>query len=184
MLLNELKPGLNYDVSESGDSPATKRFIYKVKVDEEVFEGSGASKKLAKRAAARAALTKLYNLNFTPQIPAGGPAAGEDLVPGTTVAVSDFSLPQGVADKIGQLVLEKFGKLMEGRSQHSRRKVLAGIVMTSDPEMTQMKIISVTTGTKCVNGEHMSVNGRALNGELVGPKSMRCSFSRFRSWRN
>lgn len=178
MLLNELKPGLTYDVSESGDSPATKRFIYKVKIDEQVFEGSGASKKLAKRAAARGALTKLYNLNFTPQLPSGAAGTGaggsEAVIPGTTVPVADFSLPQGVADKIGQLVLEKFGDLMKGRSQHSRRKVLAGIVMTSDPEMTRMKIISVTTGTKCVNGEHMSVNGRALNDCHAEIVSRRC----------
>lgn len=68
MLLNELKPGLKYEAKESGDSPATKRFIMLVEVDNQTFEGSGASKKLAKQAAARTALTKLYNMTFTPLV--------------------------------------------------------------------------------------------------------------------
>ncbi len=44
--------------------------------------------------------------------------------------MAEFSLPQGVADRIGKLVVDRFSALMEGHSQHSRRKVLAGIVMT------------------------------------------------------
>ena len=66
MTLNEMKPGLSFECSESGTSPATKRFTMKVIIDDREFEGSGASKKLAKQAAARAALTQLYNMNFTP----------------------------------------------------------------------------------------------------------------------
>ena len=83
---------------------------------------------------------------------------------GTSVPISSFSLPQPISDKIGQLVVDRFAALMEGHVQHSRRKVLAGIVMTTDKEMEQMEVISVTTGTKCINGEHMSVHGSALNG--------------------
>ena len=37
-----------------------------VTIDGQMFEGSGASKKLAKQACARMALTALYNLSFTP----------------------------------------------------------------------------------------------------------------------
>jgi len=83
------------------------------------------------------------------------------------VPLSEFSLPQAVADKIGKLVMDKFTEIIVGQaSQHSRRKVLAGIVMTTDgATMDNMEVISVTTGTKCINGEHMSVNGNSLNGE-------------------
>ena len=66
MLLNELKPGLKYEVDECGDSPATKRFVMTVSIENHTFEGSGASKKLAKQACARMALTTLYNFSFTP----------------------------------------------------------------------------------------------------------------------
>ena len=42
MLLNELKPGLKYEIGEcGGDSPATKRFVISVVIDGQTFEGSG-----------------------------------------------------------------------------------------------------------------------------------------------
>ena len=61
-----------------------------LQVDGQCFEGSGASKKLAKQACARSALTKLYNLSFTPimRVTDGSGltesvnGAGQELVPG------------------------------------------------------------------------------------------------------
>ena len=85
MLLNEIRPGLKYTTSESGDSPTTKRFVVKVDIDGATYEGSGASKKLAKQACARAALTCVYNMSFTPHLNSPAAAAEEkkDVVPGT-----------------------------------------------------------------------------------------------------
>ena len=109
MLLNELKPGLKYEIGEcGGDSPATKRFVISVVIDGQTFEGSGelvkkiaifgkfrqndlhiffflgASKKLAKQACARMALTALYNLTFTPGLDLDDKAVDDKtiLVPG------------------------------------------------------------------------------------------------------
>merc|ERR1712223_238040 len=148
------------------------------------FEGTGASKKLAKQACARMALTALYNLSFTPGMETGNEEKGalddkDQLVPVTSVPLSEFSLPQSVADKIGKLVLDKFTEIIVGQAtQHSRRKVLAGIVMTTDGDtMEEMEVISVTTGTKCVNGEHMSVNGNSLNDCHAEIVSRRCLLS-------
>ena len=40
--------------------------------------------------------------------------------------------------------------------------------MSTDGEaMEKMNIITVSTGTKCVNGEHMSDCGNALNGKKI-----------------
>lgn len=61
--------------------------------------------------------------------------------------------------------MEKYALLMDDKPQHYRRKVLAGVVMTTDEEMSDMHVISISTGTKCVNGEHLSISGRALNGK-------------------
>ena len=188
MILNELRTGLKYDCTESGDTPTTKRFIMTVQVEGEKYEGSGASKKMAKHACARAALTKLYNMSFTPHMTAGratGSFSGislpdghndeGELVPGTTVPASKFSLPQEIADKIGKMVMDRFAELIAGHAQHSRRKVLAGVVMSTDGDkMQDLKIISVSTGTKCVNGEHMSVHGNSLNDCHAEIISRRC----------
>ena len=44
--------------------------------------------------------------------------------------------------------------------------MLAGIVMSLDGDkMEDLRVVSVSTGTKCINGEHMSVNGNSLNGK-------------------
>merc|ERR1719233_2210799 len=140
------------------------------------FDGSGASKKLAKQAAAKTALTQLYNMNFTPMAsdistPGG---SGTSKVAGTDLLVSEFSMDQSVADNIGKLVLSRYDELMVGLPQHSRRKVIAGIVMTRDKDMQDMEVISVSTGTKCVNGEYMSVSGTALNDCHAEIISRRC----------
>jgi len=176
MTLNEMRPGLSFECSESGSSPATKRFTMKVIIDGKEFDGSGASKKLAKQAAAKTALTQLYNMNFTPMAgefstPGG---SGTSKVAGTDLLVSEFSMDQSVADKIGKLVLSRYDELMVGLPQHTRRKVIAGIVMSRDDNMQDMEVISVSTGTKCVNGEYMSVSGTALNDCHAEIISRRC----------
>ncbi len=56
------------------------------------------------------------------------------------MSVSDFSLPQSIADRIGQAVTAKFSSLMEGHAQHTRRKVLAGIVMTTQEDMDDIEV--------------------------------------------
>jgi kynureninase len=56
---------------------------------------------------------------------------------GTNIPSSEFSLPQNVADKIGKLIMDKFTEVIVGQAtQHSRRKVLAGVVMTTDGEFS------------------------------------------------
>lgn len=103
-----------------------------------------------------------------------------------------MELPQIHADTIGRLVLEKFMEVIKGQEAYSRRKVLAGIVMTENMNFCEAKVstkiltlitssdliclqvISVSTGTKCVSGEHMSVNGAVLNDSHAEIVSRRC----------
>lgn len=65
---------------------------------------------------------------------------------------------------------------MENDLVHSKRKVLAGIVMSNGIEQ---KVISVATGTKCVLKEHSSVIGDALNDMHAEIISRRCLKSFF-----
>ncbi|KAF0300570.1 Double-stranded RNA-specific editase 1 [Amphibalanus amphitrite] len=153
-LLNELRPGLKYDLEEESGEPHAKKFSMSVLVDGEKFDGVGPSKRLGKAAAAKAALSKLYNYSFVNYTSCGG----SDSPYGSTADLCEhMSFPQTVADHISKVVNQQFQTLMENQQSHSRRKVLAGLVMTTGPQMSEVKVISVTTGTKCINGEHMSV---------------------------
>lgn len=151
-LINELYPGVVYNcISDNGESYA--KFTISVTINGETFEGTGPSKKLAKAAASKAALAKLRNVhsssfclplpvrvNFSPQ--------------------EQMTLPQMLADKIGRMVNQKFSELIQTKPQHARRKVLAGVVITKGQDA---ELICVTTGTKCISGDHLSQTGGALN---------------------
>ncbi|XP_010634728.1 double-stranded RNA-specific editase 1 isoform X1 [Fukomys damarensis] len=166
MILNELRPGLKYDfLSESGESHA-KSFVMSVVVDGQFFEGSGRNKKLAKARAAQSALATIFNLHLD-QTPSRQPVLSEGL---------QLHSPQVLADAVSRLVLGKFGDLTDNfSSPHARRKVLAGVVMTTGTDVKDAKVISVSTGTKCINGEYMSDRGLALNdchAEIISRRSL------------
>ncbi|XP_046886670.1 double-stranded RNA-specific editase 1a isoform X2 [Hypomesus transpacificus] len=166
MILNELRPGLKYDfVSESGESHA-KNFVMSVTVDTQSFQGSGRNKKLAKARAAQAALSALFNMQLD-QTPSRQPIPREGL---------QLHLPQVLADAVSRLVVDKFSELTENfTSPHARRKVLAGVVMTTGTDVKEAQVICVSTGTKCINGEYMSDRGLALNdchAEIIARRSL------------
>ncbi|XP_029308277.1 double-stranded RNA-specific editase 1-like [Cottoperca gobio] len=166
MILNELRPGVKYDfVSESGESHA-KNFVMSVTVDNQNFQGSGRNKKLAKARAAQAALYALFNMQLD-QAPSRQPIPREGL---------QLHLPQVLADAVSRLVVNKFSELTDNfTSPHARRKVLAGVVMTTGTDVKEALVICVSTGTKCINGEYMSEKGLALNdchAEIVARRSL------------
>ncbi|XP_050359438.1 double-stranded RNA-specific editase Adar [Nymphalis io] len=167
-MLYETYPGITFHCSFGDGSPLdmtqapitlshSMRFKVVCQIKDQKFEGYGSSKKLAKLAAARAALGEMNEKNMSQTMP-----------------VSSDGLPQLLADHIAKLVNEKFNEMMRGDLVHSKRKVLAGIVMTIDNKVEGSKVIAVTTGTKCVSGEHMSVRGRVVNDCHAEVAARRC----------
>ncbi|XP_075911150.1 double-stranded RNA-specific editase 1 isoform X2 [Petromyzon marinus] len=166
MILNEMRPGLRFDfVAEIGESHA-RNFVMAVTVDGQTFQGFGRNKKLAKARAAQAVLQGIFNLQLD-ATPGRQPIPSEGL---------QLHLPQVLADTVASLVQQKFSDLTEGfTSPHARRKVLAGIVMTAGLDVKDAQVISVATGTKCINGEYMSDRGLALNdchAEIVARRAL------------
>lgn len=177
MSLNELKPGLKYECGEIGQNPDNaKKFRTTVTVDGKQFEGFGTSKKLSKAACARACLYKLYGVHFTPETNTRHVITQERTAGDTNIPVSRFCMDQEVADTVAKMILEKFDSLVVGNMVASRRKVIAGIVQSRGQagEMNELKVISVTTGTKCINGEFMSDSGNGLNDCHAEILSRRC----------
>nr|XP_045007435.1 double-stranded RNA-specific editase B2 isoform X2 [Jaculus jaculus] len=150
VILNELRSGLRYVcLSETAEKPRAKSFVMAVCVDGRTFEGSGRSKKLAKGQAAQAALQALFDIRL----------------PGHTPSRSKSNLlPQEFADSVSQLVTQKFHELTVGlMSVYARHKALAGIVMTKGLDTRQAQVIVLSSGTKCISGEHISDQGLVVN---------------------
>ncbi|XP_074653053.1 double-stranded RNA-specific editase 1-like [Tubulanus polymorphus] len=165
MILNEKRPGLKYEfVGESGQSHS-KMFEMSVTVDERTFTGAARNKKQAKSRAAQAALVAIFNMEF-PAIPSMQPTAGD----GTSQISTEL------ADTIARLVLDKLNELTDGQtSPNARRKVLAGLVLMQDEDVSTARVVCLATGTKCINGECISEQGLALNdchAEIVTRRSL------------
>ncbi|KAK4882402.1 hypothetical protein RN001_005721 [Aquatica leii] len=167
MLLNELYPGSRYECLESSND-VYSRYKVTVTIGEEKFVGMGSRKKSAKHSAAAAALTKLLGET--------GMKTGMCLI--SPYRRQNVTIEQQqLADHVGRLVLEKFSDLMKSDPFHARRKVLSGIVMTRGSDLSNSEIIGVTTGTKCVSGEHMSMHGASLNDLHAEILARRCLVS-------
>ena len=176
MLLNELHRGkLDYQFEE--DASQRNPFICTVEVDGKEFTGAGASKKKAKVVVASKALSHLYGISGQPS--GSLPSVNPTLAASATAQPAGSQLPQHVADHIAQITLDKFKELTWVLGdQGFRRKVLAGIVMTTmkDSGEFDYQVVSLGTGTKFIGGEYISEKGYAVNdchGEIIARRGLR-----------
>ncbi|XP_041847623.1 double-stranded RNA-specific editase B2-like [Melanotaenia boesemani] len=155
-LLNELRPGLRYTcLTERVHGRPMRNFIMVLKLEGRVFEGCGHSKRLAKTQAAAAALESIYNISLGP----------EKKIIGLQGSRTKNQLPQVFAESIYHLVREKYTQLTDNRCSTSlaRHKVLAGIVMTRGFDLRSAQVVSLATGTKCLELHNISDHGCTLS---------------------
>uniref|UniRef100_G3QKY1 Adenosine deaminase RNA specific B2 (inactive) n=1 Tax=Gorilla gorilla gorilla TaxID=9595 RepID=G3QKY1_GORGO len=149
VLLNRLRAGLRYVCLAEPAERRARSFVMAVSVDGRTFEGSGRSKKLARGQAAQAALQALFDI----QMPGHAPGRARRT-----------PMPQEFADSISQLVTQKFREVTTDLTpMHARHKVLAGIVMTKGLDARQAQVVALSSGTKCISGEHLSDQGLVVN---------------------
>jgi len=152
-ILNELYPGAIFSlVSAEGPSHAPE-FCVTASLASLTLEGRGNSKREAKLHASKALLAHIHQVGFDPMT--GGLRANNN----DSDVKDQSSTSHNWADKIGSLVRNEYNKLFEGTTYH-RRKVLAGIVVDRSGTSS---VICLSTGTKCINGELLSLDGLSLN---------------------
>ncbi|XP_037816742.1 double-stranded RNA-specific editase Adar-like [Lucilia sericata] len=78
-------------------------------------------------------------------------------------ATSAYQLPTQNADIVEAKIMQKFEQLTRGRQEIREYKVLAGVVMTFNMNFEKAKVVSIATGTKCINGGNICCNGSVLN---------------------
>ncbi|KAG7234357.1 hypothetical protein INR49_004879 [Caranx melampygus] len=182
-LLNELRPGLRYMcLAEKVHGRLTRNFVMVVRVEGRVFEGCGHSKRLAKAQAAAAALQSLYNVSLGPERKVMGLQSsraknqlpqseqqqqqeeeeeeeeGENSRPSLTDCQSPRHVVVFFAESIFHLVREKYTELTDScfSTSHARHKVLAGVVMTRGFNLGSARVVSLATGTKCLDPDNVS----------------------------
>ena len=120
-------------------------------------QGRAISKKDAKLAASKALLLHLHGVGYHP-------------LTGTIQKGKEES-GHGWADTVAGLVRRQFDHILGGTT-FSKRKVLAGIVLDWHGEAS---VLCIATGTKCINGEQLCLDGSVLNdchAEVVARRSL------------
>lgn len=168
MQLNEVFPDAKYEYFDT-EGDVFSRFKVTVNVNGKIFTGQGSSKKLAKQAAAATALSRLLQIN-TSLLTNNSPRNRRRVV---------SPEEQEMADTIGRLINEKFANLMANDMIYSKRKVLAGIVMIANDNLATAEVICLATGTKCISGSYMSLEGMSLNDLHAEIVARRCLISYF-----
>uniref|UniRef100_A0A8C3B1T8 Adenosine deaminase RNA specific B2 (inactive) n=1 Tax=Cyclopterus lumpus TaxID=8103 RepID=A0A8C3B1T8_CYCLU len=143
-LLNELRPGLRYMcLTERVHGRTMRSFIMVVRLEGRVYEGCGHSKSSAKAQAATAALQSIYNVSLGPE---------------RKVTSLQHQLPQ-----VSNSVFFYGCSSTSSTSSYGHHKVLAAVVMTRGFDLRSAQVVSLATGTKCLDSDNAGDRGGTLS---------------------
>lgn len=162
-LIHELQPNAKW-VSTEVKTKNNQTFQMTLVLDmaNEMFTGVARTKKLAKAEAAAKALFQLYNISINPQ----NPDCPEMFKPKSTVQIAQepLILKQDIANRIGAAVMAKCTQVWDKLNERFKKwTVLSSIVVTDETDAEFFDVICITSGTKCVKGDSLSMNGYAVN---------------------
>ncbi|XP_054154258.1 double-stranded RNA-specific editase Adar-like [Oppia nitens] len=165
-LIHELQPNAQWVCTELKTANKLQSLSYEMRLllplANECFVGTARTKKLAKCEAATKALLQLYNITVNPQ--SGQKSDGLIHLNNTiTIAEEPLVLKQAIADRIGRQVMETCHQVWQQLTDLKKWTVLSAIVLTDETDADFLDIICMTSGTKCVKGDNLSMNGYALN---------------------
>ncbi|KAL1461338.1 hypothetical protein WDU94_013243 [Cyamophila willieti] len=164
-MLNELKPGLQYEHSEAGVCLFSKvmKFKTRVIVDGVEFEGIGKSKREAKTTVACSALIHLYSKHS----PIPDVVVDSNSTPDIRQFLSSIStLSVEKSNSIAQAVHDKLAELstLDANIVHEQSfKVFAGLVLVRNEDFQSCQVIAISSGTKFIKGTEMNLRGFCVN---------------------
>ncbi|CAG0918859.1 unnamed protein product [Notodromas monacha] len=153
---------------------------------EEVLD-SGNGEDSVNKKAAKAAASRVASCAFHPEIRIS-PTTGDCFLtnPRNMDSTIDFS-----SDDIDMLtftenfsdtrmcVRDKFVELTTGNEIASKKKILAGFVMTENLNPATARVIAVATGTKCISGGELSIDGNSVqdcHAKIIAKRGVRLFF--------
>eukprot|EP00118_Oscarella_pearsei_P003548 m.14735 g.14735 ORF g.14735 m.14735 type:complete len:837 (+) comp25956_c0_seq1:77-2587(+) len=138
---------------EFNDRPSREGFVTEATIDGKKFVGAARRKQDSRFAAAEEACKHLL---YCPT-----------------------ALPTTRSDQFAALIHCEFDRLqLLAKTTKSGRKVIAGFVMTT-PNIPEGIVVAVGSGTQCASGQHLSLNGEAVNdchAEIVARRSLKRFF--------
>ncbi|RWS27861.1 double-stranded RNA-specific editase Adar-like isoform X3 [Leptotrombidium deliense] len=151
-LIHELNPDCEWQfLKVENCGRLISSFTMQLKINDSRFTGIGRTKKLAKMDAAKTALSELYNINLSEIDPT---------IPKSYVRVDEpLTLDQNLANSIGNAVLQTSKQIFDHSDELKKWSVLASIVLTSDQNAEWFDVLCITSGTKCVRGDNLSMLG-------------------------
>jgi len=156
-ILNEMHPGVQYHLISSQGPSHSPEYIMEASLPHHLVTGTGKSKKDAKLNASKALLVQIHQVELNPKTSEIVCSKGAGTAKADLHNEARFS--HTFADQVAALVTDKFNEIF-GMTSHSKRKVLAGFVVTRDKKS---EVVCVSTGTKCINGENLSLTGASIN---------------------
>jgi len=169
VLLLKLNPQTRFDVSEDYSCQASSKYKAIAHVGDREFNGEGANKKTAKTCAARQALQNLYGIDPDTYIEDNRTDYFSDAEP-------KFEVPLELSNRISQVVQDKYAEVFQGETQC---KVIAAFVLATtdnEEECSELEVVSIGTGTKCITGDQINHKGETLNdchGEIIACRGFR-----------
>ncbi|KAK5649701.1 hypothetical protein RI129_000730 [Pyrocoelia pectoralis] len=156
VLLHEWYPDVQYEYFDNGKETCP-RYKVTVTIGSEEFVATGSDKKQVRHHAARMAFSKLLlrtNVGLKSHFE-------ENYYP---YQLQNITVKQQqIADCISRSVIDKFCNIVEDNLYYVKKKVLAGIVMTMGSDLSTLQVVAIASGSKCISGAHLSINGIALN---------------------
>ncbi|XP_074604274.1 adenosine deaminase acting on RNA [Brevipalpus obovatus] len=160
-LIHDLRPDLEWEfIGCQAQGKVILSFKMMLKIDKKKYSGEGKTKKLAKYAASKIALLDLFGITL--------PEASEPTVklpPKPVVMRREecMLLNQDLATRISAEVLLKSKSVFERIPELKKWTVLASILITRTDMPNWVDLICITTGTKCVKGDSLSMTGGSIH---------------------